>query len=304
MSASAPRATVEAGEYRREPLYTVDTRDLPPDVFVDAGVTDWPRLRWRDTGRPCRVERWAAERRAFEADRRRPGAVRVGERIRDPQRGVHQGAQRADLPAPMSAPVIAVAVLAAGRSARLGTPKQLLPFGTGTLVRHAATVARDAAIGPVVVVLGFEEPAVRDALAGLDVATASNPAWASGMGTSIAVAARWAGKSGAAALVLTASDQPDVAGSTLRRLRDRFVAGPRGIVACAYAGVAGIPVLFGARYFDDLLALAGDRGARSLLERNRSDAELLECPEAAFDVDQPGDASRLADPRPDAPPQH
>lgn len=48
--------------------YRVDTRDAPPDVFVDVGATDWTRLSWQSVGRPYRVERWAAEKKEWEAE--------------------------------------------------------------------------------------------------------------------------------------------------------------------------------------------------------------------------------------------
>jgi hypothetical protein len=64
------------GEYRREPLYTVDTRQSPPDVFVDAAHIDWKRLTWQEAGRPWRVERWAEEKRRFEAAQGRPMSVK------------------------------------------------------------------------------------------------------------------------------------------------------------------------------------------------------------------------------------
>jgi SAM-dependent methyltransferase len=56
------------GENVALPTYRVDTRDTPADVFVDLGPTDWNRLTWRDLGRPYRVERWAAEKREWEAE--------------------------------------------------------------------------------------------------------------------------------------------------------------------------------------------------------------------------------------------
>jgi SAM-dependent methyltransferase len=56
------------GENYALPTYRVDTRQSPPDVFVDLGSTDWSRVTWRDVGRPYRVERWAAEKRAWEAE--------------------------------------------------------------------------------------------------------------------------------------------------------------------------------------------------------------------------------------------
>ena len=56
------------GENYALPTYRVDTRQSPPDVFVDLGSTDWSRVTWRDVGRPYRVERWAAEKREWEAE--------------------------------------------------------------------------------------------------------------------------------------------------------------------------------------------------------------------------------------------
>jgi SAM-dependent methyltransferase len=64
------------GEDIALPTYRVDTRDAPPDVFVDVGDTDWNRLSWQAIGRPYRVERWAAEKRQWEAERRSPMPVK------------------------------------------------------------------------------------------------------------------------------------------------------------------------------------------------------------------------------------
>src|SRR5512138_244962 len=61
------------------------------------------------------------------------------------------------------------AVLAAGGSARLGRPKQLLVLDGEPLVRRAARAALEAGFAPVVVVVGAHEAEVRAALSGLAV---------------------------------------------------------------------------------------------------------------------------------------
>jgi SAM-dependent methyltransferase len=65
---TATASAYAIGENLALATYRVDTRDTPPDVFVDLGSRDWSRLTWRDVGQPYRVERWAAEKRAWEAE--------------------------------------------------------------------------------------------------------------------------------------------------------------------------------------------------------------------------------------------
>ncbi|HEV2290370.1 MAG TPA: class I SAM-dependent methyltransferase [Gemmatimonadales bacterium] len=77
MTATAPPAH-RIGDFARLDRYVVDTRDAPPDLFVDAGGTDWKSLRWSDVHRPYRVERWADEKREWEAANGRALPVREG----------------------------------------------------------------------------------------------------------------------------------------------------------------------------------------------------------------------------------
>ena len=52
-------------------------------------------------------------------------------------------------------------VLGAGGSARLGRPKQLLPYGEGTLLGHVVGVARECPFQQTVVALGGSADAGR-----------------------------------------------------------------------------------------------------------------------------------------------
>ena len=66
-SSSRTRAkSYTIGESERLNSYFVDLRESAPDVFEDLSATDWSRLRWKDVGRPYRVERWARGRREWE----------------------------------------------------------------------------------------------------------------------------------------------------------------------------------------------------------------------------------------------
>ena len=183
---------------------------------------------------------------------------------------------------------LSAVLLAAGGSRRLGRPKQLLVWRGEPLVRHAARAALEAGVDELIAVVGAERDGVAAALEGLALQVVDNPRWSEGMGGSIAAGARAA--SGDALLLLTA-DQPGVTGDLLARLIDAMRAGhPR--VACAYAGVLGVPALFAdPGDLAALRALSGDRGARELL-RGSAPVHAVPAEGAADDIDDETDWQR------------
>ncbi|HEX5324266.1 MAG TPA: nucleotidyltransferase family protein [Capsulimonadaceae bacterium] len=191
---------------------------------------------------------------------------------------------------------IAVVLLAAGGSTRLGRPKQLLPYNGSTLLRHAVETALAAKLGPVVLVLGAQAEACREAVAGLPVAIVVNAQWDAGMGGSIAagVAAltRDPGQTPDAAILMLC-DQPGVTPEHLNRLAAAFRAGDAPIVASAYGGSAGVPALFSRRLFPDLMALNPAQGAKALIARHGERVARVDFPEGALDIDTPADYERL-----------
>jgi len=169
---------------------------------------------------------------------------------------------------------LAAVILAAGESRRLGQPKQLVRVGDGagseTLLGRTVRVVREAGLDVVFVVLGAHAERV-EAEAELDgVVVVRNPAWASGMASSIhaGIAAVQAGMPEAKAVMLLVCDQPRLTAEHLRRLMDASVShasGPSVIVASEYAGVPGVPAVFPLSAFARLMELRGDVGARRLL---------------------------------------
>jgi molybdenum cofactor cytidylyltransferase len=188
--------------------------------------------------------------------------------------------------------VIAGIVLAAGFARRMGRPKLLLDFRGKPIVRWAV----EALVGHVedlVVVTGLEEDGVRTALAGLAVRFVRNPRPHDGQGSSIAVGVA-ALKPWTRAALVALGDQPRVPGDVIPALLEAWRRTGKEIVAPAYRGIQGTPVLFGAGVFAELSGLTGDAGAKGVVGARPERAELVRFDVAMpADIDTPEDYARL-----------
>ena len=174
---------------------------------------------------------------------------------------------RATAPEPRAGPSIAAIVLAAGQSSRFGGTNKLLVRGSDGRAMIARTVDNVLAsrARPVVVVTGHAAEEVAEALAQRDVLLAHNPDHATGLASSIRTGIEALGEGTAGALIVL-GDMPLLSHEVLDRLIEAFDGeARREIVVPVHRGVRGHPVLFGARFFPALCALAGDVGARALL---------------------------------------
>jgi molybdenum cofactor cytidylyltransferase len=190
-------------------------------------------------------------------------------------------------------PFIAGLVLGAGGSARLGRPKQLLPYGEGTLLGHVVGVARECRFGQTIVAIGGHADEIRDAvdLSGAEVVV--NEEYGQGCSSSIA-AALGALDPRCEVLVLMLGDQPGVTAETVATLLAGR--GNAALAACRYDDGRGHPLAFARETFGALAALHGDKGVWRLLDQ-RAD-EVAEVPVAGripLDVDTPEDYRAVLD---------
>ncbi|MBL9174542.1 MAG: nucleotidyltransferase family protein [Verrucomicrobiales bacterium] len=186
-----------------------------------------------------------------------------------------------------------ILLLAAGRSGRMGQPKQLMDWNGRPLLRHAAEQAIASGCSPVLAVLGYESVRIRECLAGLPVEIVENPSWEDGMGTTIRTGIQALDSRGCPSVILTLADQPLVSSATYSRIVETHRRTGRPIVASGYAGTVGVPVLFARDLYPALLQLEPTQGCKGMILTHREDAEILPCPEAECDVDTPADYERI-----------
>lgn len=161
---------------------------------------------------------------------------------------------------------VAGIILAAGSASRMGQVKQVMPWKGRPLVEHVARVALEAELSPLIVVTGFAEDQVRQALKGLEVEICRNPDWQEGQGSSVAAGAQALPAEIGAAVFLLA-DQPQIPSQLVSGLVDLHAASLAPIVAPMVEGQRGNPVLFDRLTFDALRSLHGEMGGRALFSR-------------------------------------
>jgi molybdenum cofactor cytidylyltransferase len=196
----------------------------------------------------------------------------------------------------MSASPVTGVVLAAGNSRRLGTPKQLLPYGDTTLLGASLRVARSVGFDRLIVTLGAAVQAVREAvpLDGIDVVIVDD----TGTGCSASLrAALDRVDPRAPGIALMLGDQPLLRRRTLRRLIAHGAGSPDDdIVVCRYDDGIGHPFWLSSSMFGEVRRLHGDKGVWKLVESGRHRVhELRAAGPVPLDVDTWADYRRLVE---------
>jgi len=195
------------------------------------------------------------------------------------------------------APSVALIVLAAGASTRMGRPKQLLPYRGHTLLRNAAAIAAASVCRPVLVVLGAYANQIQPEIDGLPVRPVMNERWAEGIGTSIQAGLGALSTDDQAdnvqAVVLMLCDQPCVTAAVIDDLVTAYYASGREIIASEYGGTLGVPALFGRGYFAELATVSGEAGAKCIIAAHASDVVPVPFPMGMADIDTPEEYRQL-----------
>ena len=177
-------------------------------------------------------------------------------------------------------------ILAAGGSARLQRPKQLLDLGGEPLLSHVLRHAAASWLAEVILVLGHGAETIAARVGDHGQRLVINHDYLAGQSTSVRAGLTAIAPTSDAVLFLL-GDQPGVTSAIIDALISAYFAGGATIVVPRYGGQSGNPVLFDRTWFPTLAAVQGDQGARSILRAH---------PDAIQHVDVgPGPAPRDVD---------
>ncbi|MEQ6120609.1 nucleotidyltransferase family protein [Reichenbachiella sp. MALMAid0571] len=191
-------------------------------------------------------------------------------------------------------PELAVLILAAGESKRLGKPKQLLPYQQSTLLEHSISCAKSVCDNTIVV-LGANADRIKEKTNLSEDQIVINPNWKKGIGSSIAFGIQSIVKkfSSCKQVMILLTDQPKISNELLGKLLVSHQNGNSSITACDYGVTIGVPAVFDQSLFPSLAELKNDQGAKAIIKLHISQTSLINFPEGHIDIDTEGDLKFL-----------
>jgi molybdenum cofactor cytidylyltransferase len=189
---------------------------------------------------------------------------------------------------------IAIVILAAGESKRLGSPKQLLPWKETILINHIIDNTVSTKQGEVFLVLGAYREQIQPKI-NASVTILINENWRSGMGTSINTAIDYLKDiDNIQGVLFLLVDQPLVSTEDISLLVETFKNNSAKIIVSQYPdGRLGVPAIFSSIYFEELNEFKEDMGARKLINSNYKEVLSVKLNHRLVDIDTEEEYKKL-----------
>ncbi|MGB1284339.1 MAG: nucleotidyltransferase family protein [Polaribacter sp.] len=184
---------------------------------------------------------------------------------------------------------IAILILAAGNSSRMGSPKQLLKINGKTFIEIAIENAIETNVKAVFCVLGANAEKITSKISHQNVEFIFNKKYQKGLSSSIVSGVEYIEKQplNFDAILIVLVDQPEVNSQYLTEIITTYQKNNTKIVASSYSKKSGVPAIFPKKYFKSLQLLKGDKGAKDFLQKHESEIIQLKREQSFLDIDLP-----------------
>src|SRR5690606_4228427 len=167
-------------------------------------------------------------------------------------------------------PKVAIVILAAGASSRMGVPKQLMPWGNDSLLNHVISTASTLDL-QLHIILGAHGETIRKEIPKINnVHPHINPQWKEGIGSSIAFAISTLKNLKLDGVLFLLGDQFFVSTDYLKEIITHFEKDTSEIIVSEFHGNLGVPALFSSEYFNELSTLHADTGAKLIMKKDQT----------------------------------
>lgn len=185
--------------------------------------------------------------------------------------------------------MIGAVILAAGLSRRMGESKLTLMLDGYPIVEHVIMNAEVSDIDELILVYSKHTKDVKDIADRHGIRAVENENAEKGMSTSVKKGL--SNLLGSQGVMFFLGDQPFIETRDINTLIDHFRRfRDKIIVPVNYEG-RGNPVIFPEKYFDEIMSIEGDQGARKLIDKYESDVVFVEVHDSKiqFDIDTKDD---------------
>jgi len=191
---------------------------------------------------------------------------------------------------------ITLILLAAGKSSRLGSPKQLLMYKGKNLMQHSIDMTVTLGLD-IVLVLGAFRDQILEQVNTFDAKIIENEEWNEGLSSSIRKGLEGVLSSNpdTEAVILVLCDQPFLSAEILKQILEKYHDTGLPIVHCRYGEASGPPTLFHRSMFPYLMELKGSQGAKKVVKTYPDKVALVDFADGKWDIDTMEDYQHLLD---------
>lgn len=189
---------------------------------------------------------------------------------------------------------IGAVILAAGESRRMGQPKMLLPWGTGTVIRHVCQQVVSSGVYEIVVVAGRWHDEIQAQLADLPVRVIFNHEYEDGEMLSSLQAGILALWHTSDACMVVLGDQPAIQPAIISQVAEAFYQRRGKIVAPSFNQRRGHPIVLDRVFWQPILDLPSGTAPRDLIRAHEDQVYHLTVDSDTIlnDIDTPDDYRR------------
>ncbi|MEN8857636.1 MAG: nucleotidyltransferase family protein [Flavobacteriaceae bacterium] len=182
---------------------------------------------------------------------------------------------------------IAILVLAAGKSSRMKSIKQLEKVGNKTLLNITLEKAVQLQETDIYCVLGANASLIKKSIVFPNISIISNDNYTNGLSTSIIASLNYFKKHDLNfnAIFILLADQPAIDEEYLSSMKNLHLNNPSKIIATKYQLHFGVPVIIPKTYFKSLLTINGDKGAKSFINEHQKEVLSSKLQTNSIDID-------------------
>lgn len=182
---------------------------------------------------------------------------------------------------------IAVLVLAAGKASRMNSIKQLEIISKKTLLDISLEKIKRILPNTIFCVLGANSTQIKQEIATKNIKFIINKNYENGLSSSIVAGIHYFRKNklSFSGILILLGDQPAIEISYLKNMIDLFEKNNDTIIASNYGDKLGVPAIFPEKYFEALLLIKGDQGAKEFINQRKNEVVCPKIVTNFFDID-------------------